>query len=61
MNNYIIVFFVLYTISTLTGLYNLSLGDKLPKPKTYREAGMMTLISMCIAVPLFLAAVGIIG
>ena len=61
MNNYIITFFIMYAISTLMGLYNLSLGDKMIKPRTHREAGMTTLVSMCIGIPLFLAAVGIIG
>jgi uncharacterized protein YqgC (DUF456 family) len=60
MNNFQIAFIVLYIVSALINLYKLSLGDKLTKVTTNREAGMGGLIGVVVGVPLYLASIGIL-
>jgi hypothetical protein len=59
-NNFQVVFVVIYGISLLTSLYKLSLGDKVVKQVTNREAGMTGLVGVAIGFPMYLASIGMI-
>ena len=60
MNNFQIFFIVVYAISLLVGMYQLSLGSKPVKFKTNREEGIAKVVGVFVGLPLFLAATGVI-
>ncbi len=63
MNGYAIAYLCLMGLSALSGLYCLSRGnEQVPiKRETYGRAGFDRLLGVLVSVPLFLAAIGVIG
>ena len=60
MNGFVIFFIVMYAINLVVGLIQIGLGSKLLPSSTHGSAGIVKVLSVCIGLPLFLAAVGVI-